>query len=99
MPYINQELRDLVDNELDALLESVGHNVTDDQKDGVINYLITSLVASAFEPRGYGGWKYFQIVRAMGAFECAKSEFYRRIAGPKEDQVILENGDIYYYGR
>lgn len=30
-----------------------------------------------------------------GAIECAKLEFYRRVAAPYEDKKIAENGDVY----
>jgi hypothetical protein len=32
---------------------------------------------------------------AIGALECCKSELYRRMVGPYEDQAIARNGDVY----
>ena len=31
----------------------------------------------------------------VNAMECAKLEFYRRVAAPYEDTKIKENGDVY----
>ena len=31
----------------------------------------------------------------IGALECAKQEFYRRMVAPYEDQKMRENGDVY----
>lgn len=91
MPYIVKEQRDVVDpsiNQLNHAIQQVGGQV-----DGVVNYTISNIVAVSFNPTG-GRWSYFMIVRAMGAFVCAAFEFYRRVAAPKEDQAITENGDI-----
>lgn len=32
---------------------------------------------------------------ALGALECCKLEFYRRVAAPYEDSKIISNGDVY----
>ena len=39
-----------------------------------------------------------KINEAVGALECAKLEFYRRLAGPCEDRKVAENGDLTEYG-
>ena len=99
MPYIVQEQRDTLKPSLDgvqaaiATLDMEGANV-----DGVVNYTISTIVSRSFNPTG-GRWSYFMIARAMGAFICAALEFYRRVAGPKEDIAIAENGDIEPYSR
>jgi hypothetical protein len=38
---------------------------------------------------------YATINEIVGALECAKLEFYRRLAAPYEDTKIIENGDVY----
>lgn len=36
-----------------------------------------------------------QLRDAVGALECCKLEFYRRVAVPYEDRKIKSNGDVY----
>ena len=40
----------------------------------------------------YSGFARAEVISSL---ECAKLEFYRRVAVPYEDQKILENGDVY----
>jgi hypothetical protein len=40
-----------------------------------------------------GAWKAER--EAVGAIECCKLEFYRRVAAPYEDRKIKTNGDVY----
>ena len=40
-----------------------------------------------------GGYAVYN--RAMGVFDCAAREFYRRVVAPYEDKKIMENGDVY----
>lgn len=89
MPYIKQEFRP----DLDPHIEALGRLV---QSDGEMNYVISRLVS-----RRYGAleWSYDMIARAVGALECVKLEFYRRLAGPYEDKAIVRNGDIAEYQR
>lgn len=42
-----------------------------------------------------GPLTYFRINDVVGALECAKQEFYRRVAVPYEENKIAENGDVY----
>lgn len=88
MPYIKQERRAelLLGSDSD---EAVGYMRTP----GELNYLITRLcndyLVSAVVP-GYSAYN-----DVIGALECAKQEFYRRIVAPYEDIKIKENGDVY----
>jgi hypothetical protein len=41
------------------------------------------------------GKNYKHINEIIGVLECAKQEFYRRVAAPYEDTKIQENGDVY----
>lgn len=59
---------------------------------GEMNYLFTVI---ALEYLHKFGTSYKTINDVIGALEGAKLEFYRRVAGPYEDQKIKENGDIY----
>lgn len=87
MPYIVQEDRE----RLDAAIEQLRFLVHDD---GQLNYAITRLVARYL---GWDGWRYEMIARAVGALECVKLEFYRRLAGTYEDKAIAKNGDVPEY--
>ncbi len=90
MPYIKQEHRDRVDTQIKQLINAID-TIENKDSDGVLNYVISRL---ASETMG-DVTKYSVIARIVGLFECAKLEFYRRIAGPKEDKAITENGDVY----
>jgi len=59
---------------------------------GELNYAITALACAYIVAHGKG---YATINEVVGAMECAKQEFYARVAGPYEDQKRLENGDVY----
>lgn len=97
MPYIKQEQRDRLKPALDdlrasiAMLEMDGAGV-----DGILNYVISTLVSDGINPTKQS-WSYADIARAVAVFECAKLEYYRRVAGPKEDVAICDNGDIASY--
>ena len=98
MPYIKQEQRDLIDDDIANLVESIS-DFTDDEKEGVLNYTITSLL-NAMPGKNKAGdreWRYKFINRVVGVLECVKLEFYRRLAGPYEDVAIEKNGDIKIY--
>lgn len=59
---------------------------------GKLNYMITTLCDEFV--REYG-LCYESINSVVGVLECAKQEFYRRIAAPMEDYKKTQNGDVY----
>lgn len=59
---------------------------------GELNYLITELCDTYLAAVGKS---YLNINQVIGALECAKLEFYRRVAAPYEDAKKEENGDVY----
>jgi hypothetical protein len=93
MPYVSQEDRDQIAMPLENLLDRL-KAVPDDKLDGVLNYVVSRLVAGSF---GKAGWRYRLIARAVAVFKAAGDEFYRRVAGPYEDKAIAKNGDIPEY--
>ena len=97
MPYIKQEQRNVLDPAIGELQDRI-HLYPTQERDGILNYIISTLVSDAIHP-GIEPWRYADIARAVAVFECAKLEFYRRIAGPKEDVAIADNGDIDSYGK
>ena len=88
MPYITPERRSIYDQQLARLRSTLDA----DTPGGDINYIITSLVLDWLEKRGLS---YAAIAEAVGVFETAKLEFYRRVASPYEDRKIEENGDVF----
>lgn len=80
MPYIEKGVR--------ASLED-GRKPTEA---GELNYLITRLCDEFLMKTAMS---YKNINQVIGALECAKMEFYRRIAVPYEDRKIGENGEVY----
>ena len=59
---------------------------------GELNYAFTRMALGYIERHGKD---YQHISEVIGALECAKLEFYRRLAAPYEDTKIAENGDVY----
>ncbi len=58
---------------------------------GELNYCVTRLMIEYCHDK----LSYKDVNDAIGAVECAKLEFYRRMAVPYEDIKISENGDVY----
>lgn len=81
MPYIKQERRDALENGDD--LHSVGE----------LNYSLTQLL---LEYANIFGHNYSTYNAIIGALECAKMEFYRRVINDYENDKMLENGDVFY---
>lgn len=80
MPYIKQEERNMLDS---------GHM---GNTPGQLNYLITNI---CLDYLAVVGEDYASLNDVVGALECAKLEFYRRMVVPYEDRKCEENGDIY----
>ena len=85
MPYIRPDHREEIDPQLNELL-----GVVHGEDPGLVNYLITKIVDYCIDTSNYRG-----VNTAIGILECAKLEFYRRIAAPYEDVKMFENGDVY----
>ena len=87
MPYIKTEKRVKYDK---ALHELVGilKSLPQEEVDGELNYVVTKIL------KGVYPLKYYHLNKAIGALECIKLEFYRRVAAPYEDVKIKESGDV-----
>ena len=95
MPYINQEKRQQVDHFIDDLRQTLASMEMDDEfnnMEGNVNYVITSLLMKIYGDKD--STDYSQINAAIGVLECAKSELYRKVAAPYEDQKEFDNGPI-----
>lgn len=84
MPYIRPDLR----QHLDPLIEPLKAEVREGGP-GVLNYVITKLLIG-MEASSYSGHN-----EIIGALECAKQEYYRKVLVPYEDQKCKENGEVY----
>jgi hypothetical protein len=59
---------------------------------GELNFVITTLAREYLKRRGTS---YKTINEIVGAMECAKLEFARRVVAGYEDSKIETNGDVY----
>ena len=96
MPYIRPGIRHNIDPTINYLIKDCEDQIGESRA-GLANYIITRTVIGLLGPEKGKKWSYFMILVAMGTFLCAGLELYRRIAGPKEDQAIILNGDLEEY--
>ncbi|MBE7491578.1 MAG: hypothetical protein HS108_07480 [Planctomycetes bacterium] len=87
MPYIKPADR----KPLDPLIDQLAALLPEKDFAGSLNYVITRLCDAMLRRRK----NYGRINEVVGALECARLEFYRRVAAPYEDAKIAENGDAY----
>jgi hypothetical protein len=66
------------------------------RRPGIVNYVVTRLVASTLEPDE--GWSYHSISRALAVLSDAKAEMRRRLMDVIENNAIVRNGDLQEYG-
>jgi cystathionine beta-lyase family protein involved in aluminum resistance len=81
MPYIKKEARTEISDGRRPLTTA-----------GELNYAITVLLLGYTRVHGLS---YQTLNEVVGVMECAKQEYYRRLAVPYEEMKILENGDLY----
>ena len=94
MPYITQEDRSKIDDEIDRLIKVINTEFKGDIS-GVLNYTITRIIANTLKL--HEAPRYHNINCAAGVLECIKLELYRRIAQHYEDSKILLNKDVREY--
>lgn len=87
MPYIKTAKRTKYNKFLSELAEIL-KALPPEEVDGELNYVITKLLKEVYPLR------YFHLNKAIGVLECAKLEYYRRVAAPYEDKKIQESGDV-----
>lgn len=81
MPYLESAIRASLNDGRKAL------------KGGELNYQISRLLNDFIAMKQLN---YAAINEAMGALECAKLEFYRRVAAPYEELKAKQNGEVYH---
>jgi len=87
LPYIKTSNRTKYNTVLKELIKTL-KALPPEEVDGELNYVITKLLKEIYPLR------YFHINKAIGVLECAKLEYYRRVAAPYEDLKIQESGDV-----
>ena len=95
MPYIKQEKRKVLDPAIEQIRQRLVELSLDDENDcieGNLNYIFTKILMTVYGDRR--GTRYIHINDAVGVLECTKLEFYRKVAGPYEDQKEFDNGNI-----
>lgn len=88
MPYISQDLRNVIDPEIQQLLDKITRLPLEKQ-DGALNYAVTKLLKGI-----YADGNYYTYNRSLGVLSAINAEWYRRVVAPYEDIKILENGDV-----
>ena len=86
MPYIEPHRRKAIDPLLEPLLKEV-HELPP----GELNYIVTKIMINAMPSYT----RYTAINELIGVLECAKLEFFRRVAVDHEEGVRWYNGDVY----
>lgn len=81
MPYLEMGIRASLDDGRKA------------QKGGELNYQISKLLNDFVAMKGMS---YATVNEAIGALECAKLEFYARVARPYEELKAKQNGEVYH---
>lgn len=80
MPYLEQGVRASLNDGRKA------------QKGGELNYQISKLLNDFVAMKQLN---YATINEAVGALECAKLEFYRRVAADYENLKATQNGEVF----
>lgn len=92
MPYIKQEKRDVLDPAIEGIIDALRGLQLDDPEDNTeanINYIVSSLLDKMYIS------SYKEVNNAMGMLITTALEYYRRVAGPYEDQKRHDEGDVY----
>ena len=92
MPYIKAENRLPLDEAIDAIVNHLLTEDTEDSRAGILNYTVSSIIARYLEAQGIS---YNRLNSMVGVVECIKLELYRRLAAPYEDKKVEENGDVF----
>ena len=94
MPYIKQDIRNNLDEDISCLFSALVMNSSKESIYGNLNYSFTNILETAIE---LNGKNYSTINSLVGMLECCKMELYRRMAGPYEILKAYENGDVDIY--
>ena len=88
MPYIKKDKRLRYDIQLEILADLI-NEVPEEEKAGVVNYVVTRIIHRVFQPPKYNTYN-----SAMGVLECIKQELYRKVVAPYENLKEKEHGSV-----
>jgi hypothetical protein len=88
MPYVNEEVRELLDPHIEELASHLGSV-------GDLNYTITRLTLWLLMRQGL---HYDNMNNTFGTLMMSMMEMYRRIAAEYETVKMVENGDVPEFG-
>ena len=71
--------------------EKRAHALVHPDSSGELNFALTTLVHHYLHGHGLS---YTTLNDIVGALECCKAEFQRRVVAPYEGRKIVENGDV-----
>lgn len=89
MPYIRRVDRKVFHDILHKIYVRISKIKDKQERAGILNYLITSILMDCMAPR-----KYSEHALIFGILETVKHEIYRRRTIPYEEEKCRENGDI-----
>ena len=96
MPYIKKTERAKYNYRIEEVVRQLKFCEPDLLKrPGPTNYVVTKIVARALKPDD--GWSYHSLSRAIAVLRDAATEMERRLMAKREDQVIIDNGDLEDY--
>lgn len=84
MPYIKPTRKEVLEPLVDQITQRCDNA-------GDVTYVIYALAKKWID---LSGMNYKNLSGVVGCMDCAKTEFYRRIVAPYEDEKIKENGDV-----
>lgn len=91
MPYIDEKKKKSLEcyaAQISNIIE-IGENCA---SPGELNYSIIQICKGYINKKGLNYWAINDII---GALECVKQEFYRRVAVEYEKIKIEQNGDVF----
>ena len=91
MPYITDEVKANLDNNIDGILETFDYYSKNKGGHGVIAGSFTYVV---YRLLGWFNQKFWMRALGMGCLVMAMMEMYRRKHAEYEDSKIKENGDV-----
>ena len=92
MPYIVQERRESINQQLDSFLLWLEREADPKFLAGDLNYAFTRIIRAAYDIPETA--RYAQYNEAIGVLEACKLELYRMFVAPYEEQKRFDNGDV-----
>ncbi len=93
MPYIKSEDREIYDEEIRKIADTV---VANQKNPGHLNYIISKTLSLVYsiDSKYKRTENYKNHNEVIGILECVKQEWYRKFTAPYEEYKEAENGSI-----